>query len=152
MRVAFSKLPHAARPRIGPPSANHGPFTTKPSIYGICYSQGNPALTTLNTWINPLKPTNDDYNSVCSQLVGCGFDFHPALGMQFAHFRNSIEGVACAQTSVPFRNAFKRSCLQKGVFTYNISLSFPAALTISLSRCHKGKKTMIKARNKELRD
>ena len=27
----FSKPAHVARPRIGPPGANHGPFTTKPS-------------------------------------------------------------------------------------------------------------------------
>ena len=26
--------------------------------------------------------------------------------------RNAIKGVACAQTSIPFRNAIKRSCLQ----------------------------------------
>ena len=75
----FSKPAHAARPRIGPPSANHGPFTIKPSICGTCYSQGNPALTTLNTWINPLKTTNDDYNSACSQLAVCGLGFRNAI-------------------------------------------------------------------------
>ena len=33
--------------------------------------------------------------------------------------------MACVQTSVPFRNATRRSCLQKFWYTY-ISLSFPA--------------------------
>ena len=31
MREAFSKPAHAARPRVGPPGANHGPFAAKPS-------------------------------------------------------------------------------------------------------------------------
>ena len=31
VRVAFSKLTHATKPRVGPPGANHGPFTAKPS-------------------------------------------------------------------------------------------------------------------------
>ena len=31
VRVAFSKPVHVARTRIGPPSANHGPFKAKPS-------------------------------------------------------------------------------------------------------------------------
>ena len=35
-----------------------------------------------------------------------------------SRFRNAIKGVACAQTSVPFRNAIKTSCLQKVVYTY----------------------------------
>ena len=34
-------------------------------------------------------------------------------GMQFVTLRNAIKGVACAQTSVPFRNAIKTSYLQK---------------------------------------
>ena len=48
-----------------------------------------------------------------------------ASGMQFVTLRNAIKGVACAQTSVPFRNAIKTSCLQNVVYTY-VSLSFPA--------------------------
>ena len=56
-----------------------------------------------------------------------------ASGMQFvmlpecnlSRFRNAIKGVACAQTSVPFRNAIKTSCLQKVVYTY-VSLLFSA--------------------------
>ena len=31
LRVVFSKPVHATRVRIGPPGANHGPFTAKPS-------------------------------------------------------------------------------------------------------------------------
>ena len=31
---------------------------------------------------------------------------------------NAIKGVACAQTFVLLRNAIKRSCLQKVVYTY----------------------------------
>ena len=31
----------------------------------------------------------------------------PASGMQFVTLRNAIKGVACAQASVPFRNAIK---------------------------------------------
>ena len=42
-----------------------------------------------------------------------------------SRFRNAIKGVACAQTSVPFRNAIKTSRLQKVVYTY-VSLSFSA--------------------------
>ena len=30
VRVVFSKLAHAARPRVGPPGANHGHFTARP--------------------------------------------------------------------------------------------------------------------------
>ena len=50
----------------------------------------------------------------CSQLEGCG-----------VMLRNAIKGVACVQTSVPFRNAIKTSCLQKVVYTY-VSLLFSA--------------------------
>ena len=39
--------------------------------------------------------------------------------------RNAIKGVACVQTSVPFRNTIKTSCLPKVVYTY-ISLLFSA--------------------------
>ena len=45
-----------------------------------------------------------------------------ALGMQFVTVRSAMKGVVCAQTSVPFRNAIKTSCLQKFVYTY-VSLS-----------------------------
>jgi len=37
--------------------------------------------------------------------------------MQFVTLRNAFKGVACVQTSVPFRNAIKISCLQKVVYT-----------------------------------
>ena len=39
----------------------------------------------------------------------------PQLPSHFrnACFRNASKGVACAQTSVPFRNAIKTSCSQK---------------------------------------
>ena len=59
----------------------------------------------------------------CVFLVG-GVWCH-ASGMQFVTLRNAIKGVACVQTSVLFRNAIKRSCLQKFVYTY-VSLSSPA--------------------------
>ena len=36
---------------------------------------------------------------------------------------NAIKSVACVQTSFPFRNAIKRTCLLKVVYTY-VSLSF----------------------------
>ena len=60
----------------------------------------------------------------------------PASGMQFVTLRNAIKGVACAQASVPFRNAIKRSCLQKLVNTYVkfIVLSAVVALAVSLLR------------------
>ena len=49
-------------------------------------------------------------------------------------FRNAIKGVACVQTSVPFRNAIKISCLQKVVYTYvSIVLS---AVAVLASHCH----------------
>ena len=42
-----------------------------------------------------------------------------------SYFRNAIKGVAYAQTSILFRNAIKRSCLQKVAYTY-ASLFFPS--------------------------
>ena len=50
-------------------------------------------------------------------------------------FRNAIRGVACAQTSVLFRNAIKTSCLQKVVLHLRkfLVLSAVAALAVSLS-------------------
>ena len=52
-----------------------------------------------------------------------------ALGWQgvaptFVPLRNAIKGMACAQTSVSFKNVIKISCLQKVVYTY-VSLLFP---------------------------
>ena len=34
-------------------------------------------------------------------------------GMQFVTLRNAIKGVACAQTSVPFKNAIKHPVYKK---------------------------------------
>ena len=36
----------------------------------------------------------------------------------FVPLRNAIKVVACAQTSISLRNAIKRSCFQKVVYTY----------------------------------
>ena len=43
--------------------------------------------------------------------------------MQFVMLRNAIKDVACAQTSIQFRNAIKSICLQKFVYTYVSLLS-----------------------------
>ena len=63
---------------------------------------------------------------VCSRLAGCSFDFRPVSGMQLV----TLKGVACAQTSVPLRNAIKISCLQK--LCKLTILSAVAALAVSL--------------------
>ena len=47
-----------------------------------------------------------------------------SVGGVWPRFRNASKGVACTQTSVPFRNAIK-FLFTKSVYTY-ISLSFPA--------------------------
>ena len=57
------------------------------------------------------------------------------LGWRGVALRNAIGGVACAQTSVPLRNAIETSCLQK-VFVHLrkfIVLSAAVALVVSLS-------------------
>ena len=56
--------------------------------------------------------------SACSRLVACGPNFCP--------IKNAIKGVACVQTSVPLRNATKKFCLQRVVYTY-------VSLTVSLA-------------------
>ena len=55
-----------------------------------------------------------------------------------SHLRNAIKGVACAQTSVPFRNAIlnTKSCVHLRMFSI---LSAVAPLAVSLSRCQNGK-------------
>jgi len=54
--------------------------------------------------------------------LGVALTFVPFLEYNLSHFRNAIEGVACAQTSVP-RNVIKISCLQKVVYTYVVHRS-----------------------------
>ena len=71
--------------------------------------------------------------------------------MQFVSLRNAIKGVACAQTSVPLRNAIKISSLQKVVYTY-VSLLFSALVQLWWSHCRdiKMAKIMMGERKKEL--
>ena len=72
-------------------------------------------------------------------------------GMQFVTLRNTIKGVVCAQTSVPFWDAIKTSCLQKIVYTC-VSLQFSVLQRRQRSHCHdvKTAKVVMGARKKEL--
>ena len=60
--------------------------------------------------------------------------------------------MACAQTSVSFRDAIKRSFLQKRcVYLHKFSVpSAVAALAVSLSQRQNGKKAVMRVRKKEL--
>ena len=74
---------------------------------------------------------------MCSRLAGCGLDF-----------LNASRGVACTQTSVPFRNAIKKILFTKICVHLHkfIVPSAVAVLAVSLLRRDEGKKTVMKAR------
>ena len=57
----------------------------------------------------------------CVFSVG-GIQFLTLQGCNLPRFGNAMKGVACAQTSVPLRNAIKIPCLQKVWYTYVILL------------------------------
>ena len=66
----FSKPVHAARGRIGPSGANHGPFTAKPSS---CHEQVTPATSlcpTLSAEAGPVRQLTEimQYNIIKSVL------------------------------------------------------------------------------------
>ena len=76
---------------------------------------------------------------MCSWLAGCGVTLQEC---NLSLFRNAIKGVACAQTSVPLRNAIKipKSCVHLRKFI---------VLSAVVSHCC-NEKMVVGARKKEL--
>ena len=60
---------------------------------------------------NLTDPANGSVNHTAGTTFkqgGCGVTL---MECNLSTLRNAIKGVTCAQTSIPFRNAIKRSCL-----------------------------------------